>query len=54
MFDISRVRINWEGAWAVDYKVQLGDASAGPWTDLKVVTGNNTGKIKVTRTDADR
>src|SRR5262249_9032129 len=36
---ISRVRLNWEAAYAVDYQIQVSD-DARNWTTLKAVTGN--------------
>src|SRR5688500_15640904 len=41
VFDVSRVRLDWEAAWAVDYQVQLADDAAGPWRDLAAVAGND-------------
>lgn len=39
-FNINRVRLVWEAAYGKDYKIQVSGSIDGPWTDIKVVTGN--------------
>lgn len=38
---ISRVKITWETAVALNYKIQISD-DANTWTDIKTITGNST------------
>jgi beta-glucanase (GH16 family) len=40
-YNISRVKITWEGAYGKDYLVQVGTTTSS-WTTLKTVTGNTT------------
>lgn len=36
--DLSRVQVDWENAAAAEYKLQVSDKAAGPWTTLTTVT----------------
>lgn len=38
---VSRVVIDWETAYGIDYEIQIGAAAAGPWTTLLHVTNGN-------------
>jgi hypothetical protein len=40
---ISEVRLRWERAYASEYKLQKGDSSSGPWTDLVHITDSDGG-----------
>lgn len=40
-YDISRVKITWEAAYATAYEIQV-SANATDWTTIKTVTGNTT------------
>ncbi len=40
-YNIDRVKIYWEGAYASDYKIQVSPDNAS-WTTLKTITGNTT------------
>ncbi|MFG2279554.1 discoidin domain-containing protein [Streptomyces asoensis] len=44
---ISRVDLNWEAAYASDYKIQV-SADGGSWTDLRTVTGGDGGTDSLT------
>jgi hypothetical protein len=39
-YNVNRVKITWEAAYGKDYKVQIATSTAGPWSDLKSITGN--------------
>lgn len=39
--DLTRVFIDWEGAYAASYQVQVGDSVSGPWQTLREVTKVN-------------
>jgi beta-glucanase (GH16 family) len=39
-YNVTRVKITWEGAYGKDYQIQSATAAAGPWTTMKSVTGN--------------
>lgn len=40
-YDLTRVFIDWEPAYAATYQVQVGDSNTGPWTTLSNVTKAN-------------
>jgi hypothetical protein len=39
-YNVNRVKITWEAAYGKNYKVQIAASTAGPWTDMKSITGN--------------
>ncbi|MFL5995558.1 MAG: discoidin domain-containing protein, partial [Streptomyces sp.] len=46
---ISQVVLNWEAAYAADYKIQVSpDGGSGTWTDLRTVTGGDGGTDTLT------
>jgi hypothetical protein len=40
-YNVNRVKITWEAAYGKDYKIQIAASTAGPWSDLKSITGNS-------------
>jgi hypothetical protein len=39
-YNVNRVKITWEAAYGKNYKIQIASSTAGPWSDLKTITGN--------------
>jgi F5/8 type C domain len=44
VYDIDRVTLNWEAAYAVDYQIQVSDDGSN-WTTAQSVVGNATGGV---------
>jgi subtilisin-like proprotein convertase family protein len=38
---ISKVMLYWENSYATEYKLQVGESSEGPWTDLVYITNSD-------------
>jgi len=46
-YTVNRVMILWaQYTAAKDYHVQIGDSLTGPWTDMKIITGNQADGLK--------
>lgn len=41
-YNINRVKINWEAAYAKDYQIQIAESADGPWPNIKEVYGKTT------------
>lgn len=53
-YDLTRVFIDWEPAYASAYQIQVGDSASGPWETIRSVTKNTAADDDLAVTGAGR